>query len=134
MAIKISDVVKNAKLDAVETAIGAGAILMIRAGAPPTNISDTDTGAVLSTIQLPSDWMAAASGGTKALAGVWADTDADASGTAGHFRLYSTDGVTQHMQGTVTVTSDAGDLTLDNISINATQTVTITGFTWTEGN
>jgi hypothetical protein len=134
MTIKVSDVVKNAELDAIETAIGATAILLIRSGAAPTNITDTDTGTVLATINLPADWMAAASGGTKALAGTWSDTDADATGTAAHFRLYSTDGVTQHMQGTVTVTSDAGDLTLDNVSINATQTVNVTTFTWTAGN
>jgi len=134
MAIKISDTVKNAKLDAVETAIGASAVLKIREGAAPAGISDTDTGAVLATISLPADWMAAANAGSKALAGTWSDTDADGTGTAGHFRLYATDGTTQHMQGTVTVTSDAGDLTLDTISINATQTVTITGFTLTEGN
>lgn len=59
---------------------------------------------------------------------------ADAAGTAGHFRIYASDGSTCHMQGTVTATGGGGDLTLDNVSIAAGQSVTITSFTLTEAN
>jgi hypothetical protein len=38
------------------------------------------------------------------------------------------------MQGTVTATGNGGDLTLDNVTISGGQTVTITGFSWTDGN
>jgi hypothetical protein len=134
MAVKMSVAVRNAKLDAIESAIGLTAVLKIREGAPPTNITDADAGTVLATMTLPSDWMAAASSGTKAKAGTWQDATADASGTAGHFRLYASDGTTQHMQGTVTATAGGGDLTLDNVSVSAGQQVTITTFTLTEGN
>jgi hypothetical protein len=134
MAIKMSVTVRNAKLDAIETAIGTGAVLKIRTGAPPTNIADADSGTVLATLTLPSDWMAAAGSGQKAKTGTWNDTSADNPGTAAHFRLYASDGTTQHMQGTVTATSGGGDMELDNTSIAAGQTVTITAFTLTEGN
>jgi hypothetical protein len=134
MAIKMSVAVRNARLDAIETAIGVSAVLKIRTGAPPTNIADADSGTVLATLSLPSDWMAAASAGAKALAGSWADASADAAGTAAHFRIYASDGTTQHMQGTVTATGGGGDMTLDNTSIAAGQSVTITGFTLTDGN
>ncbi len=134
MAVKMSVTVRNARLDAIETAIGTDAVLKIRTGAPPTNISDADSGTVLATLTLPTDWMAAASSGSKAKAGTWQDTSADNTGTAAHFRVYASDGTTQHIQGTITATSGGGDMELDNTSINAGQTVTITTFTLTDGN
>ena len=134
MAIKMSVAVRNAMLDAIETGIGTSAVLKIRSGAPPTNITDADSGTVLATLSLDSDWMAAASSGSKAKAGTWSDTSADNTGTAGHFRVYATDGTTQHIQGTITATSGGGDMELDNTSINSGQAVTITTFTLTAGN
>lgn len=134
MAIKLSNAVKDGMLDAIETAIGVSAVLKIRTGAPPTNIGDADTGTVLATLTLPSDWMAASSGGVKAKAGTWEDLLADSTGTAGHFRIYASNGTTQHLQGTVTATSGGGDMELDNTSINTNQVVTITSFTLTAGN
>lgn len=134
MAIQLSTAVRNARLDALETAIGTGAVLKIRSGAQPANVGTADSGTVLATLTLPSDWMAAASGGVKALAGSWADASADATGTAAHFRIYASDGTTAHLQGSVTATGGGGDLTLDNVSIAAAQSVTITAFSLTDGN
>lgn len=134
MAIKLSAAVRNARLDAIETTIGTSAVLKIRTGAPPANITDADSGTVLASLSLPSDWMAAASSGSKVKSGTWQDASADDSGTAGHFRLYASDGTTQHMQGTITATGGGGDMTIDNTSIAAGQTVTITSFTLTDGN
>jgi hypothetical protein len=134
MTFKFSTAVKNGMLDAVETAIGTAAILKIRTGAAPTNVSDADTGTVLATLNLPTDWMAAASGGAKAKSGTWEDTAADNTGTAAHFRIYASDGTTVHMQGSVTATGGGGDMTLDNVSVTSGQDVTITSFTLTASN
>lgn len=134
MALQYSVAVRNAQLDAFETAIGASAIMRIRTGAPPASCASADTGTVLATINLPSDWMAAASAGSKAKSGTWEDTNADATGAAGHFRIYASDGTTVHMQGAISATGGGGDLTLDNTSIASGQTVTITGFTISAGN
>ncbi len=134
MALQFSVAVRNARLDAIETAIGTAAVLKIRSGAPPANVATADSGTVLATLSLPSDWMAAASGGTKAKAGTWEDASADAAGTAAHWRLYSSDGTTAHAQGTVTATGGGGDLTVDNVSFAAGQTFTVTSFTITEAN
>lgn len=134
MAIKMSESVRNGMLDAIETAIGTSAVLKIRTGTPPTNITDADSGSVLATLNLDSDWMAAAASGSKAKSGTWSDTSADGTGTAGHFRIYASNGTTQHIQGTITATSGGGDMELDNTSINTGQTVTITTFTLTAGN
>lgn len=129
MATQISATVANAMLDAFETAIGVSAVLKIRTTAPPALITDADAGTVLATLSLSSDWMAAASGRSKAFLGTWTDGSADNSGTAGHFRLYASDGTTQHFQGTVTVTAGGGDMTVDSVSFTAGQSFSITGFT-----
>lgn len=134
MAIKLSETVRNAELDAIETAIGTSAVLKLRTGSPPAAITDVDSGTVVATLNLESNWMAAASGGSKAKAGTWQDASADSSGTVGHFRIYASDGITQHIQGTVTITGGGGDMTLDNNVIVAGQSVTITTFTLTAGN
>lgn len=134
MALQFSDTVRDAQLDAFETAIGASAILKIRSGSVPASTATADSGTVLATLNLPSDWMAAASGGSKAKSGTWEDTSADATGTAGHFRIYASDGTTCHAQGTITATGGGGDMTLDNTSIASGQAITITGFTLTAGN
>lgn len=132
MTLSLSTTVKNARLDAIETAVGTSAILKIRTGAAP-GIGNADSGTVLATLNLASDWMAAASGGTKAKVGTWEDTSADADGEAGHFRVYASDGTTQHIEGTC---GDVGteDLVLDNADIATGQTVTVTSFTITDGN
>ena len=134
MAVQLSTTVRNAMLDALVTAIGDGAVLKIRSGTMPASVASADAGEVLATVTLPADWMAAAASGEKVKAGTWEDTSADASGTAGHFRLYASDGVTCHLQGTVTATGNGGDLTLTSITITGGQAITITGFTLSAGN
>jgi hypothetical protein len=134
MAVQLSTSVRNARLDAIETTIGTSAVLKIRTGAQPATVATADSGTVLATLNLPSDWLAAAGSGSKAKSGTWEDTSADAAGTAAHFRIYASDGTTAHIQGSVTATGGGGDLTLDNTSIASAQQVTITGFTLTDGN
>lgn len=134
MSLQYSTQVRNAGLDARETAVGVSPILRIRTGAVPANCAAADAGTVLATMTLPVDWMLAAAGGTKAMSGTWEDPMADASGLAAHFRIYESTGVTCHMQGTVTATGMGGDMTIDNATITAGYTVTITGFTLTAGN
>lgn len=126
--------VRNARLDAIEATIGTSAILRIRSGAAPASCATADSGTVLASATLPSDWLAAASGGSKSKAGTWEDTSADNTGTAGHFRIYDSGGSTCHLQGTVTLTAGGGDMTVDNTSFVAGQAFTVTGFTVTDGN
>lgn len=134
MAVQLSTAVRNARLDAIETTIGASAVMKIRTGAQPANCGTADSGTVLATLTLPSDWLAAAASGSKALSGTWQDASADATGTAAHFRIYDSGGTTCHMQGTVTATGGGGDMTVDSTSFTATQSFTVTAFTLTDGN
>lgn len=132
MALQYSVAVRNAKLDAVETAIGTSAVLKFYSGSMPANVAAARTGTVLATLNLPSDWMAAASSGSKALTGTWTDVSADASGTVGYFTIFASDGTTAHIQGTAGVS--ATDMIVDSATFTAGQTVTVTTFTLSAGN
>lgn len=132
MAIQLSTAVRNARLDAIETTVGVAAILRIRDGSVPANCAAADAGTVLAELILPSDWMAAASGGTKGILGTWQDLSANNSGTAAHFRIYDSSGLTCHMQGTVGTA--ATDMIVTSTAFTAGASFTITSFTLTDGN
>lgn len=134
MAIQLSVAVRTARLDTIESTIGTAAVLKIFTGAQPANCAAANSGTELVSMTLASDWMNAASTGTKTKLGTWEDASANNTGTAAHFRLYASDGTTCHMQGSVTATSGGGDLELDSTSITSGQTVTITTFTLTDAN
>jgi len=99
MALQFDVLTRNAILDAIEAHIGASPTLEIRSGPPPANCAAADTGALLASMTLPADWMAVAASGSKGLLGTWQDASADATGTAGHYRIKAS-GVTKH-QGTL---------------------------------
>jgi hypothetical protein len=132
MAVQLSVAARNARLDAIETTAGASAVMKIFTGSPPANCAAADSGTVLATINLPSDWMAAASGGSKAKSGTWQDLSADNSGTAGHFRVYDNGVTTCHIQGTVGTSGT--DMTVNSTSFTAGQSFTVNSFTLTDGN
>lgn len=134
MTIQLSVAVRNARLDVIETTIGTSAVLKIFTGSAPATCATADSGTVLATVALPSDWMANASSGTKAKSGTWQDTSADNSGTAGYYRIYESTATTCHEQGTVTVTGGGGDMTVDSVSFTAGQSFTISTKTQTDGN
>lgn len=131
MALQMSVAVRNAALDAIETTVSTTPTLEVRTGAPPATCATADSGTVLATMTLPSDWMAAASAGAKALSGTWQDASADAAGTAGHFRIKQ--GATCHLQGTCTATGGGGDMTFDNAVFAVAQQINVTSFTITAG-
>lgn len=101
MGFQFSDAFRNAALDAGETAAGTSPILRIRTGSPPANCAAARSGTVLASMNLPSDWLAAASGGIKALSGTWQDTSADAAGIASHFEIMNSAATVCHLQGRV---------------------------------
>lgn len=131
MSIQLSTTVRNARLDAIESTIGASANLYIRTGAPPADCAAADSGSLLATIPLPSDWMAAAASGSKAKSGTWS-VAASGTGTAAHFRIKDSAGTTCHIQGTVA--TSAADMIVDNASLAAGQTFTVSTFTLSDAN
>lgn len=130
MALQYSTSVRNAQLDTVESTTGTSAVLRIYTGSPPADCATAASGTQLVSITLPSDWMAAASSGSKAKSGTWSGT-AGGTGTPGYFRIWDSGVTTCHVQGTAAVGS--GDLSLDG-SITSGQTVTISSFSIAAGN
>lgn len=125
MTVQFSDDVRNGMLDAVETVIGTAPTLEIRSGAQPATCATADSGTVLATLTLPSDWMANAGSAAKAKLGTWQDLLADASGTPGHWRIKA--GGACKMQGSAGTSGT--DMILDAATLTANQTFTINTFT-----
>ncbi len=136
MAVQFNVATRNARLDQIESLNGTSCSLEIRTGSPPASCATAGTGTVLATINLPTDWMAAASSGSKSIAGTWTDASADATGTAGYFRVYNSqatkDNTTCFMQGTVGTSGT--DMTVNSTSFVAGNSFTVNTFTLTDGN
>lgn len=136
MAMQFSTAIRNAQAALIESTIGASPTMEIRTGAPPANAAASDSGTLLATLTLPSDWMGAASGGAVALAGSWTGT-ATGTGTAGHFRIKASGG-TVHVQGTVSqreASGGDGDIMLSGATAAIVEgnPITINSFTVTMG-
>lgn len=133
MAFQLSVAARNATLAAIETEVGLNPILTISTGSKPADTATANTGTVLATMVLPSDWLGTATNGSIALSGTWQDLSADDSGTAGYFRLHNNAGTECHMQGSISATGAGGDMQLDNTNIATGQQINITTFTITAG-
>lgn len=146
MAIKFSTKLRNDRLDSIETSFSTAPTIVIYGGTVPTDANTAISGqSVLASFALPSDWLAAASGGAKALSGSWSGTGGAGAGTgttATFFRIYNAAALSATagsaanpcLQGTASGSGGGGDLILDNASIANGQTVTVTAFTITDGN
>lgn len=132
MALQFDSGVRNSILDAIETNIGTAPTMKIFTGSPPANCAAADTGTTLATLTLPSDWLAAASGASKAKSGTWTDASGDASGTPGYFRIYA--GSNCKMQGTCSATGGGGDMVITPNTITSGFAFTVNSFTLNAGN
>jgi len=134
MAIQYSVALRNAELDTLEDPLpgySVGALLRMYSGSAPASTDTAATGTLLVDMTLPTDWMAAASGGTKQKLGTWSATAA-ASGNAGYFRICKPGGDQPCIiQGTIGTSS--ADLIMDSVSLSAGQTVSLSTFTITAG-
>jgi len=127
---------RNARGNAIETHVGISPTLEIRSGAKPANCAAADSGTLLCRMSLPSDWLEPAAAGIVTKKGTWSGTGLT-PGTAAHFRIKNGASPTMcDAQGTVTPASASptGDMEIDNDSIAAGQTVTVTLFSVSEGN
>lgn len=130
--MQYSVAVNNARLDVVETTIGAAAKLRFYTGTMPANCAAGRTGTLLLEIALPSDWMSPASAASKAKAGTWSGIAAAGAGaTPGYACIMDNAGTTCHLQGTSGI--GTGDIPVDG-TITAGQTVTVNSFTLNAAN
>lgn len=134
----LSDTVRNAMLDAIETTVSTAPIIRLYNGTAPANETTALSGnTLLAEGTLPSDWLAAASSGAKAKSGTWTLTGQSgaSTGTDATFgRIYAADGTTCHCQFTAGETADSAEMTLDNKNIANAQTVTVSSFSFTAAN
>jgi hypothetical protein len=119
----------NAVVDKIDAGTGAGYV-EIRTGAPPTNVEDAASGTLLASITLQDPAFGNAAdqnpNARATLNGSPSDSSANATGTAGWFRAYTSGavGVIQGTAGTATV-----DMVLNDATFEAGGTVTITSWT-----
>jgi hypothetical protein len=133
MAYQFDTTTRNDMINAIETSIGASPTLEMRSGAVPANAAAADSGVVLASMVLPADWLNAAAAGAKALAGVWSDPSADATGTWGHFRIKQNGTGVVRWQGTMSGPGGGGDLVMDSATVTAGQQASVISFAVTAG-
>jgi hypothetical protein len=126
MAFQYGSVLRTNQVGQIQATIGSSGTLKIFSGAEPANCAAADPAGLLATIALPATFLTS-SGGVTTISGSWS-VAASATGTAASFRMYDV-GAVCHVQGNTTT-----DLVLNNTSITASQTVTVTSFTVTAGN
>lgn len=119
----------NAVVDSLDGA--SPGYIEIRTGAQPATVGTAATGTLLGTLTLANPAFGNATTASPAVAtanAITSDTSADASGTAGWFRAYTSAGVGV-IDGNITATGGGGDLTLDTTSIVAGGTIAMTSWT-----
>ena len=123
MAVVYSTTLKNTRLDAVTTAIGAtGQLLIGTAGMATT----------LATITLSNPAAAAAASGVLTLSGFpKSDTSADATGTPAAAKI--TDGTNDVVTGLTVGTATTANIVISSTAITAGETVTVNSGVFTHG-
>ncbi len=129
--LKYSTALKNARLDAITSAIGTSGLLRIYDGTQPASPNTAvSTQTKLAELALSSAFAPSASSGVLTANSV-TSANALATGTASWFRI-TTSGGTAVVDGTVGTSGT--DAIIDNTSISSGQSVSCTGITITSAN
>lgn len=129
MGIAYAATLRNSMLDAITTLAGASALLRIYDGTRPATGGTATT--LLAELTCNATFAPGAAAGVLTLNAITQDSSANATGTATWFRL-TTSGGTAVVDGNVG--TSGSDLNLTTTSIVATQPVSCSSFTITEGN
>lgn len=130
MTLRYAADLRNAKLDAIATFVGNGALVRIYDGTQPAT-GGTPTN-LLAELTCGTPFAAAAAGGVLTVGAITQDSSANATGTATWFRVVKADGTTHCIDGTAG--TSGADLNLTTTSIVSGQPVQITSFTIGDGN
>lgn len=123
---------RNSRLDAITTAVGASGKLRIYAGTRPATGGTATT--LLAELTLNATFAPAASNGVLTANAITGDNSADASGTASWARILKSDGTTTVMDLSVSATGGGGELQLSTTTISTGVAINVTSLTITEGN
>lgn len=130
--LKYAVTLKNAKLDAITTAVGASGLLRIYSGTQPTNPDTALSGnTLLAELACSATFAPGASSGVLTINAITADSSADATATA-TFGSFLTSGATRKVD--FTVGTSGSDLNLNTTSIVSGAQVSVSSFTITSGN
>lgn len=134
MATRISNAARTAMADALVDLLDAGSgpgTVQIRTGSQPATVGTAATGTLLGTLTLSDPAFGAAVNGVATAGAITGDSSADASGTAGWFRVLDSSG-TAVMDGAVSGPGNGGDMILDPVAVVAGGTINITSWTVTQ--
>lgn len=120
----------NAVVDLLDAGAGAGYV-EIRTGTQPATVDSAATGTLLGTLPLSDPAFGSATGGVATAGAITSDTNADASGTAGWFRAYDSNG-TAVIDGSCSGSGGGGDMEFDDPAIVAGGTINISSWTYTQ--
>lgn len=129
MATRISNDARNGAVNGV-TALLDGGYIEIRTGSQPAGPATSASGDLLGTLDLSATAFGNASSGSASANAISPDTEADASGIAGWFRAYDSDG-DGVIDGSITAAEGGGDMELDDTSIIMGGTISVTSWTIT---
>lgn len=129
MTVAYATTLRNGMLDQITSAAGGSALLRIYDGSRPATGGTATT--LLAELTCNATFAPAASGGVLTLNSITQDSSANASGTATWFRIV-TSGGTFVLDGSVS--TSGSDLNLTTTTIVATQPVSVSSFSITEGN
>ncbi len=134
MATRITTAVRNAMAKAAADLIDAGSgpgTVQIRTGAQPATAATAASGTLLGTLTLSDPAFGAPSNGVVTAGAITGDSSADATGTAGWFRVLDSTGATV-MDGSISASGGGGDMILDSTAIVAGGTISVTSWTITQ--
>ena len=129
MSVGYSTTLRNARLDAITTAIGTSGLLRIYDGTRPASGGTATT--LLAQLTLSATFAPAASLGVLTASAIGSDASADATGTATWARLTTSAGVFVADMG---VGTSGQEVTLNTVSIVILGTVACTSLVITAGN
>jgi hypothetical protein len=129
MAVRLSANLANSLADAIDTFLGNAGTIKIYTGSQPATADSAATGTLLATFTLGSPGFGAASAGVITLSGTPLTVAAAATGTAGWFRMWKSDGTTAVLDGSVGTSGN--QINLNTTSITSGVNVTITSGTIT---
>ncbi len=133
MTLRLSTVVRNARLQQVINALGNSAQIRIFTTPRPANVAAAETGTLLGELTGGTPFAPAASGGTATANAITNDSAANATGTAAWARLRDSGG-TAIVDVDVTNVGGGGELELVTTSIVIGQPIQMTSLVLNEGN
>lgn len=126
--MKTSIVARNAELDALAPLANSGK-LRIYSGAQPATPETAASGTLLAELTMNATAFGAAASGVITANAITSDSAADATGTAGYYRLLKSDGTTALWDGSVG--TSGSDLNLNSVAIQSGAQVSVSSLTYT---